>query len=164
MIDRHLADDREHLNSQQRARRSGMRRIDYMPSGEALAVIEVKRATCRPGSVAATNSAIIDVIVTEWATQTGIKYRRVEAPMSSGKRPELSHHYARVYDFDGRLAEMEATARGICGAKTRNGHPCRAKSEPGKRRCKWHGGCSTGPRTPEGRARALANLRQNQTA
>lgn len=35
--------------------------------------------------------------------------------------------------------------------------PCEARSVP---RCKWHGGCSTGPRTPEGKARALANLRQ----
>lgn len=51
--------------------------------------------------------------------------------------------------------------RVICGARTkRNGLPCRAKSEPGKRRCKWHGGLSTGPKTPEGKARALANLRK----
>ena len=49
-----------------------------------------------------------------------------------------------------------------CGAKTRAGHPCRAKSLPGKRRCKWHGGCSTGPSTAEGKAKAVANLRQYQ--
>ena len=35
-----------------------------------------------------------------------------------------------------------------------------AKSKPGKERCKWHGGRSTGPRTTEGKARARANLRQ----
>ena len=43
--------------------------------------------------------------------------------------------------------------RVICGAKTRKGTPCRAKSELGRRRCKFHGGMSTGPKTPEGKAR-----------
>jgi transcriptional regulator with XRE-family HTH domain len=40
-----------------------------------------------------------------------------------------------------------------CGAKNRRGRPCAMKPEPGKNRCKFHGGRSTGPRTPEGRAR-----------
>jgi len=40
-----------------------------------------------------------------------------------------------------------------CGARTRRGTPCRANSEPGKRRCRFHGGRSTGPRTPEGKSR-----------
>ena len=43
-----------------------------------------------------------------------------------------------------------ATRRVVCGAKTRKGTPCKHKSEPGKRRCKFHGGMSTGARTPEG--------------
>ena len=52
-------------------------------------------------------------------------------------------------------------ARVICGAKRRrDGQPCQGLSVPGKRRCKWHGGASTGPRTDEGRARSAANLRQ----
>lgn len=42
---------------------------------------------------------------------------------------------------------------GNCGAHTRKGTPCRAKPLPGKSRCKFHGGASTGPRTPEGKAR-----------
>lgn len=50
----------------------------------------------------------------------------------------------------------------VCGAKRhRDGQPCKAMSEPGKRRCRFHGGRSTGPRTSEGKARALANLRQH---
>jgi len=40
-----------------------------------------------------------------------------------------------------------------CAALTRKGTPCRAKALPGKTRCKFHGGASTGPRTAEGRAR-----------
>ena len=38
-----------------------------------------------------------------------------------------------------------------CGARTRKGTPCQAAASiPGKGRCRNHGGCSTGPRTPEG--------------
>lgn len=59
-----------------------------------------------------------------------------------------------------REAKRQAKARVICGAKTRAGHPCGQKSEPGKRRCKWHGGKSTGPKTPEGKARIAEAQRQ----
>ena len=55
-------------------------------------------------------------------------------------------------------------ARVICGAKRRrDGQACQGLSVLGKFRCKWHGGASTGPRTDEGRARSLANLRQNRS-
>jgi len=43
-----------------------------------------------------------------------------------------------------------------CGARTRAGCPCRAPAIHGKLRCSMHGGRSTGPRTPEGRARVAA--------
>tara|TARA_R110002167_G_scaffold366444_2_gene597245 strand:- start:108976 stop:109437 length:462 start_codon:yes stop_codon:yes gene_type:complete len=43
--------------------------------------------------------------------------------------------------------------RQTCGARTRKGTPCRARAINGKKRCKFHGGMSTGPKTPEGRAR-----------
>ncbi|WP_425507831.1 HGGxSTG domain-containing protein [Thermomonas beijingensis] len=46
-----------------------------------------------------------------------------------------------------------------CGADTRAGRPCRCKPEPGKTRCRNHGGCSTGPKTPEGKARSAQNRR-----
>lgn len=49
-----------------------------------------------------------------------------------------------------REAQRAARRRVVCGAKTRKGTPCRNKSEPGRRRCKFHGGMSTGARTPEG--------------
>ncbi|WP_430539508.1 HGGxSTG domain-containing protein [Lysobacter niastensis] len=45
-----------------------------------------------------------------------------------------------------------------CGARTRAGTPCRTKPIPGRTRCRWHGGRSTGPKTPEGRAKAALNL------
>ncbi len=40
-----------------------------------------------------------------------------------------------------------------CGAKTRRGTPCRAPAMANGR-CRMHGGCSTGPRTPEGLERS----------
>jgi hypothetical protein len=44
----------------------------------------------------------------------------------------------------------------MCGAKTRAGHPCRRSIIPGRKRCRNHGGLSTGPRTAEGKARVKA--------
>lgn len=47
-----------------------------------------------------------------------------------------------------------------CGALSRStGKPCRQPALANGR-CRFHGGLSTGPRTPAGRARALANLVQ----
>jgi hypothetical protein len=46
-----------------------------------------------------------------------------------------------------------------CGAKTRAGHPCRATAMKKTNRCRHHGGLSTGPTSPEGKARATLNLR-----
>ena len=43
-----------------------------------------------------------------------------------------------------------------CGAKTRSGGTCQNPAIKGRSRCKLHGGRSTGPRTPEGKARAAA--------
>src|ERR1019366_4220416 len=40
-----------------------------------------------------------------------------------------------------------------CGAKTRRGTSCLSPAMPNGR-CRMHGGASTGPRTPEGLARA----------
>jgi len=42
--------------------------------------------------------------------------------------------------------------------------PCKASGilmKNGKIRCRMHGGWSTGPKTPEGKAKALLNLKQN---
>lgn len=48
----------------------------------------------------------------------------------------------------------------ICGARRKRGAgTCFASPVPGKRRCRVHGGLSTGPRTEEGRARRAAGYR-----
>ena len=49
----------------------------------------------------------------------------------------------------------------LCNARTKSGKPCRAMKLKGGR-CKWHGGLSTGPRTPEGKARCAINLRRRK--
>lgn len=45
-----------------------------------------------------------------------------------------------------------------CDARTRSSKPCRNAPVFGRRRCRMHGGCSTGPKTAEGKRRALAAL------
>jgi hypothetical protein len=58
-------------------------------------------------------------------------------------------------------AQRRARLRVTCGAKTtRKGTPCRNMSEPGRKRCKFHGGRSTGPKTLEGRKQISAAQRK----
>lgn len=60
-----------------------------------------------------------------------------------------------------REAQRRARLRVTCGAKTtRKGTRCRNKSEPGRTRCKFHGGRSTGPKTVEGRERIAKGQRE----
>lgn len=92
----YLSRDRQHLASMQRKRRERMVRIDYMPDRTAVAILQARRMQLRPGSRSATNSALLDVIVREWAQLTGIKYSEEPKPLTSGKRPEFSDTYARA--------------------------------------------------------------------
>lgn len=188
MRDRYLSRDKAHLAKLQRERRATMRRIDYIPGRQALAVFAARQAQEQPRSIAATNSAVLDAILVEWAELTGIKYRQQEQLETPAPAPELPDHSARSRMTSVSLPELLPPTRGragaydsgqvgcrkvaprlrqqgaTCGAaRHRNGLPCQARPEPGKRRCRFHGGRSTGPKTEAGRARALANLRQNRT-
>lgn len=61
-----------------------------------------------------------------------------------------------------RFERRKLKAGPRCGAQRhRDGQPCEALPEPGKRRCRFHGGRSTGPRTPEGKAICTRNLPRN---
>jgi hypothetical protein len=91
-------------------------------------------------------------------------YRTFTRPRGGGvlswrdlEQSALDRHNARVAE---RVAHQNATRRVICAARTRKGHPCRLKSEPGRAGCKFHGGKSTGPLTDEGKARIAAAQRQ----
>ena len=247
--DGYLSRNRPYLAAMQRQRRARMVRIDYMPGKAAREAIEAMRELARPGTASATNSAVIDAIVAEWARLTGIQQTEIDTSATSPITPGVADQNARMRvtsasgtstragvtsgtlaecacvragtssvgpeqlgasqaragakDFDPRHAKpahppapdtpefLTASARvnesGLCHAKRartgannsgslpaaanparvicsakrrRDGQPCQGLSVPGKRRCKWHGGASTGPRTDEGRARSMANLRQ----
>lgn len=51
---------------------------------------------------------------------------------------------------------MSQTGLVMCGAQHADGSTCAAPVVAGRRRCRAHGGLSTGPRTPEGRRRVAA--------
>ena len=51
-----------------------------------------------------------------------------------------------------------------CGAKTRAGGRCLVRAELGKRRCRFHGGRSTGPKTEAGRSRIAEAQRRRWLA
>jgi hypothetical protein len=53
-----------------------------------------------------------------------------------------------------------------CGARTRRGTPCRSLAVRNRRRCRMHGGLSTGPKTVEGleRMRAAKTKHGQRTA
>ena len=76
--------------------------------------------------------------VTEWGQTSGKLDAEVELKMVAWRE---------------RAALRAARRRVVCGANTRKDTPCRNLSEPGRKRCKFHGGKSTGPKTCEGRAK-----------
>lgn len=48
--------------------------------------------------------------------------------------------------------------KATCGATNRRGLPCGCKPLKKGGRCRFHGGCSTGPRTARGKDKARENL------
>lgn len=59
---------------------------------------------------------------------------------------------------DPALPPFPEECRGLtCGARTRAGTPCKRRDLGVSGRCKLHGGMSTGPRTPEGKAKCALN-------
>ncbi len=50
----------------------------------------------------------------------------------------------------------EANDTELCLAKTRSGKLCQKHPIAGRTRCRLHGGLSTGPKTPEGKAACVA--------
>ena len=56
-------------------------------------------------------------------------------------------------------APLPRRHRPCCGATTRARHACKKKVIPGKTKCRYHGGLSTGPKTDAGKARIAAAQR-----
>jgi len=71
--------------------------------------------------------------------------------MNSGKKePEIDQSSKRRGWLKNGNPPGDFTKAPRCGAKTRRGTPCRCPAMVNKRRCRLHGGRSTGPRTWEG--------------
>ncbi|WP_315855983.1 HGGxSTG domain-containing protein [Pseudooceanicola nitratireducens] len=59
----------------------------------------------------------------------------------------------RAVGLDDEGKALPPKERPRCTAKTRTGSACKHPVSPGKRRCRLHGGASTGPRTEAGKRR-----------
>ncbi len=102
-----------------------------------------------------------------WAVRRMAEVLDLPKPPARSARPSWQEEADRLAEaaFVAQVARIKARAEAAaakrrvpCGAKTRKGTPCRCLSEPGKRRCKFHGGMSTGARTAEG----LERIREAQ--
>ena len=76
-----------------------------------------------------------------------------------GHIEQLSRKDLRVLRTRARMQRKIAAGVKLCGAKTRLGRPCIATALRNGR-CRIHGGLSTGAKTPEGKAKSLAKLKQ----
>lgn len=78
-------------------------------------------------------------------------------------RDEQRNAMSRKNEVEPQDCEAHEVQRVVCGAKTRKGHPCRAFAEPGKQRCRLHGGVSTGPKTDAGK-KAISDAQKRRWA
>jgi hypothetical protein len=77
-------------------------------------------------------------------------------------RAILAQHEASIARERDR-PRTKSPANETCGAKTRAGTPCKRRDIYSSGRCRMHGGLSTGPKTPEGKAKVAINLRRSLT-
>lgn len=105
------------------------------------------------------------------ARETRESMRRWHA-VSAKRAEDAARELARAEETLRRIAPSSRAlsrppssraGRPQCAARCRDGHACRAPCAVGadgrvRSRCRMHGGASTGPRTPEGRARAMEAL------
>jgi hypothetical protein len=63
-----------------------------------------------------------------------------------------------------RLHGVQMSLSPTCGAMNRRGLPCGCKALFANGRCRFHGGLSTGPKTPEGKRRSLEAMRAGYRA
>jgi hypothetical protein len=65
----------------------------------------------------------------------------------------------RSYEFE-RIPITPKSKRPLCGARCQDGHECRAHCVEARKRCRLHGGLSTGPKTEAGRLRIAESNRR----
>jgi hypothetical protein len=106
------------------------------------------------------------------AWRTWHRYRFVACPASRGRHACSNHrcrmgaacHELWAVGLRGNRSALPRKERPVCGARNRQGKPCAVRVEPGKRRCRFHGGLSTGPKTPAGRTRIAEAQRRRWIA
>lgn len=116
----------------------------------------------RPSKFQAAATALAELAHREWLD--GLAARRAAwriCPATRHSHRELACddcqdricHRMQAKGLDDAGQPLPFNARPACEARTRAGTACRKKVVPGKQRCRFHGGLSTGPKTAEGRAR-----------
>lgn len=76
--------------------------------------------------------------------------------LKSSSTESLSRCKSMSNNFIFRTAGGRITCTQCQAQSKRTKQQCRAPAAKGKTRCRFHGGASTGPKTPEGRARCAA--------
>ena len=123
-------------------------------------------------------SSMLATIARAWAADS-----QVNQVAARGARAGLAEGLAVLRALDDLVALADRAVIAVCrpprrrrrrcGARCRDGHACAApvaarRDEHGAvivaARCRMHGGLSTGPRTPEGRRRALDALARGRAA
>lgn len=87
------------------------------------------------------------------------KYKQAYAEMkASGADFIVIEHGGKWYEIDRKRYHPKR----VCGARKKTGERCRSKELHRGGKCKFHGGLSTGARTPEGKARAIAAMQRGK--
>lgn len=66
-----------------------------------------------------------------------------------------------LFEYAGKWFELTkeyGNPKPICGARKKTGDRCRSKALRRGGKCKFHGGLSTGARTPAGKAKSIAAM------
>lgn len=84
-------------------------------------------------------------------------WRKFREKAAQAPAPKVRGIYRRVPHDPTRWVTREDW---LCGARTRAGLSCRMTAIFDNGRCKWHGGCSTGPKTEAGKEQSRINGRK----
>ena len=87
------------------------------------------------------------------------KYKLTYAEMkATGAGFIVFEHAGKWYE----IALNRYRPKRVCGARKKTGERCRSKDLHRGGKCKFHGGLSTGARTPEGKVRAIAAMQRGK--
>ena len=91
--------------------------------------------------------------------QVEVRVRVMVTEAEARHNEREKHRQALQSELTARASKLKPMKL-VCGARNRQGQPCQCKKLLRGGRCKFHGGMSTGPRTPEGRARSADAARR----